>query len=192
MKFSKKTIQNILFYGFIVFLFTPYGSSTRGKLIQGVSYVKSFILPSKAIDVSERQNISSLDLSLKGVVNASYINLKDQKGKVILLNYWATWCPPCRGEMPSLQSLYNDYKDKIIFVFLTQDEKTKIDKFYQENNYKLPTYQAMSNPSPEINTRTLPTTFVIDKDGKLAFKETGASNWNSGSVRRMLDTLLAE
>lgn len=192
MKFSKKTIQNILFYGFIAFLFTPYGSSTRGKLIQGVSYVKSFILPSKAIDVSERQNISSLDLSLKGVVNASDINLKDQKGKVILLNYWATWCPPCRGEMPSLQSLYNDYKDKIVFVFLTQDEKIKIDKFYQENNYQLPTYQAMSNPSPEINTRTLPTTFIIDKDGKLAFKEVGAANWNSSSVRRMLDTLLAE
>ena len=185
-------IQNIIFIAFIIFLFTPYGSSTRGKLIQGVSYIKSFIIPSKAIAINKRQNISSLDLSLKGVVNASDINLKDQKGKVILLNYWATWCPPCRGEMPSLQSLYNDYKDKIVFVFLTQDTKIKIDKFYQENNYNLPTYQAMSNPSPEINTRTLPTTFVIDKNGKLAFKETGASNWNSGSVRTMLDTLLAE
>ena len=50
----------------------------------------------------------------------------------------------------------------------------------------------MSNPAPEINTRTLPTTFIIDKQGKLAFKEVGASNWNSSSVKKMLDTLIAE
>ena len=192
MKLNKKTIQNILFYGFIIFLFTPYGSGTRGKLIQGVSYVKSFIIPSKAIDISKRTQISSLDLELHAIVSGNDFNLKDQKGKVILINYWATWCPPCRGEMPSLQSLYNNYKDKIIFVFLTQDEKTKVDKFYAENNYQLPTYNLMSNPAPEINTRTLPTTFIIDKQGKLAFKEVGASNWNSSSVRKMLDTLIAE
>ena len=185
-------IYNILFYGFIIFLFTPYGSSTRGKLTQGVSYIKSMIMPSKAIDTTKRQTISSLDLSLKSIHNASDFNLKDQKGKVILINYWATWCPPCRGEMPSLQSLYNDYQDKIVFVFLTQDEKNKVDKFYDDNNYNLPTYNMMSNPSPEINTRTLPTTFIIDKNGKLALKEVGASNWNSSSVRKMLDNLIAE
>ena len=149
-------------------------------------------MPSKAIDISKRTQISSLDLELHAIVNGADFNLKDQKGKVILINYWATWCPPCRGEMPSLQSLYNDYKDKIIFVFLTQDEKTKVDKFYAENNYHLPTYNLMANPTPEISTRTLPTTFIIDKQAKLAFKEVGASNWNSSSVRKMLDTLLSE
>jgi hypothetical protein len=94
--------------------------------------------------------------------------------------------------MPSLQSLYNDYQDKIVFAFITNDEKIKVDKFYLENNYKLPTFNMMSNPAPEISTRTLPTTFIIDKNGKIALKEVGASNWNSGSVRKMLDTLLEE
>lgn len=192
MKLSKKMIYNIIFYGFIIFLFTPYGSGARGKLIQGVSYIKSFVMPSKAIDISKRTAVSSLDFSLRAISNGNDFNLKDQKGKVILLNYWATWCPPCRGEMPTLQSLYNDYKDKIVFAFITSDDKLKVDKFYDENNYQLPTYNMMSNPSPEINTRTLPTTFIIDKEGKIAFKETGASNWNSSSVRKMLDTLIAE
>ena len=180
---------NILFYGLIIFILTPYG---RPKFIQVFSYVKSAVMPSKAIDISKRIQIVSLDLALRNVDNVSDFNLKDQKGKVILLNYWATWCPPCRDEMPSLQSLYNDYKDKIVFVFLTQDDKNKVAKFYAENNYQFPTYNLISNPSPEISTRTLPTTFIIDKNGKLAAKETGASNWNSSGVRKMLDGLLAE
>jgi len=50
----------------------------------------------------------------------------------------------------------------------------------------------LSNPASQINTRTLPTTFIIDKNGKLAAKETGASNWNSSGVRKMLDGLLSE
>ena len=65
-------------------------------------------MPSKAIDISKRTQISSLDLELHAIVSGNDFNLKDQKGKVILINYWATWCPPCRGEMPSLQNLYND------------------------------------------------------------------------------------
>ena len=192
MKITKKTISNILFYGFIIFIFTPYGSGTRAKLTQGVTYVKTMIFAPKAIDIAKRGNISSLNLSLRAISNGSDFNLKDQKGKVILINYWATWCPPCRGEMPSLQSLYNDYQDKIIFAFITDDEKIKVDKFYAENNYELPTYNMMANPSPEISTRTLPTTFIIDKNGKLALKEVGTSNWNSGSVRNMLDALITE
>ena len=192
MKITRKTISNILFYGFIIFIFTPYGSGTRAKLTQGVTYVKSFIMPSKAIDISKRTSISSLNLSLRAISNGSDFNLKDQKGKVVLINYWATWCPPCRGEMPSLQSVYNEYKDKVVFVFITSDEKIKVDKFYAENEYSLATYNMMSNPAPEINTKTLPTTFIIDKNGKLALKEVGASNWNSSSVRRLLDSLIAE
>jgi thiol-disulfide isomerase/thioredoxin len=192
MKITRKTISNILFYGFIIFIFTPYGSGTRAKLTQGVTYVKTMIFAPKAIDIAKRGEISSLNLSLRAISNSSDFNLKDQKGKVILINYWATWCPPCRGEMPSLQSLYNDYQDKIVFAFITNDEKIKVDKFYLENNYKLPTFNMMSNPAPEISTRTLPTTFIIDKNGKIALKEVGASNWNSGSVRKMLDTLLEE
>jgi len=173
-------------------MFTPYGSGTRGKLIQGVSYVKSMVFSSKAIKIEERQTVSSLNLNLKAISNGEDFNLKDQKGKVILINHWATWCPPCRGEMPSLQSLYNDYKNKVVFVFLTQEDKSKVDKFYIDNNYSLPTYNTVSNPSPEINTRTLPTTFIIDKKGRIALKDVGASNWNSSSVRNMLDDLISE
>lgn len=192
MKITKKMISNILFWGFIIFLFTPYGASTKAKLIQGVTYVKTMIFSPSANNVEEREKITSLNLSLKGISNASDINLKDVEGKVIFINYWATWCAPCRAEMPSIQSLYDDYKDKITFVFITSDKKEKVDKYYAENKFNLPTYNVLSNPAPQISTRSLPTTFIVDKKGKLAAKETGASNWNSGGVRKMLDKLIEE
>jgi len=192
MKITRKMISNILFWGFLIFLFTPYGASTKAKLRQGVTYVKTMIFSPKASKVEEREKIASLDLALKGISNVTDINLKGLEGKVIFINYWATWCPPCRAEMPSIQALYNDYKDKIAFVFITSDEKAKVDAYYTENKFNLPTYNAQSNPPAQINTRTLPTTFIIDKNGRLAAKETGASNWNSGGVRKMLDKLIAE
>ena len=185
-------ISNILFWGFLIFLFTPYGAGTKAKLIQGVTYIKTMIFSPSASSVEEREKIASLDLSLKGISNASDINLNNLKGKVIFINYWATWCPPCRAEMPSIQALYKDYKDKVAFVFITSDDKVKVDTYYTENNFNLPTYSAQTNPPAQINTRTLPTTFIIDKKGNLATKETGASNWNSGGVRKMLDELLVE
>lgn len=192
MKLTKKMLYNILFYGFIIFLFTPYGTGTRAKLSQGVTYIKTMIFAPKAKSVEERTAISSLDFPLKGIANATDINLKDKKGQVIFVNYWATWCPPCVGEMPSIQSLYNDYKDKIVFVFLTSEDKVKVDNFYTKNNYNLPTYNMLANPSPEINTKSLPTTFIIDKNGKIALKEVGGANWNSASTRKLLDNLINE
>ena len=189
MKISKKMISNILFYGLIIFILTPYG---RPKFLQAVSYVKSMIITPSAKNVADRTPISTMDLALKGMVNAKDINLKDLKGKVIFLNYWATWCPPCRAEMPSIQQLYNDYNDKIAFIFITNDPKEKVVQFYQDKNHNFPTYQLASNPAPEISTRSLPTTFIIDKNGRIVTKEVGASNWNSTGYRKMFDALLTE
>ena len=190
MKINKKMIYNIIFFGFIIFLFTPYGLSTKAKLVQGITYVKSMLFSPSSEKIADRKQISSLNTELTAIYDANNMNLNELKGNVIFINYWATWCPPCVAEMPSIQSLYNDYKDKIAFVFITSDDKDKTTKFYEKNNYKLPTYNLTSAIAPEISTRSLPTTFIIDKNGKLALKETGASNWNSAKVRQLLDDLI--
>jgi thiol-disulfide isomerase/thioredoxin len=189
MKISKKMIYNILFYGLIIFILTPYG---RPKFLQAISYVKSIIISPSIPEDENRIHISDMNLDLKGIANATDINLNDAQGKVIFLNYWATWCPPCRAEMPSIQQLYNDYKDKMVFVFITNEPKEKVVKYYSEKNHNFPTYSLLSNPAPEISTRSLPTTFIIDKQGKIVAKEIGASNWNSSGYRKMFDALLAE
>ncbi len=189
MKVTKKMISNIIFYGLIIFILTPYG---RPKFLQAVSYVKSAVISPSIAKESERTNSVNLNVKLTDLIGNEDINLSDLKGKVIFINYWATWCAPCRAEMPSIQKLYNDYKDKIAFVFITSDSKLKVTKFYLDNNYKLPTYNLITNPPNEINTNSLPTTFILDKKARIVARETGASNWNSSSVRKMLDRLLAE
>lgn len=191
MKFNKKMLGNILFFGFLIFLFTPYGLNTRSKLTQGVTYIKTLIVPPKVEGIENRKGFN-VDFPLKGVVNATDVNLNELKGKVVFINYWATWCPPCRAEMPSIQSLYDDYKDKIEFVFITSDGKQKIDKFYKNYNYNFPTYNMLSNAPQEINTQSIPATFILDKQTKIALSEFGPANWNSDKVRIMLDELLAQ
>jgi len=117
MTFNKKTIYNIIFFGFIIFLFTPFGLSTRSKLTQGITYVKTFIFSPSLEDMDMRDELDTYDFALRGITNAKDVNLESLKGKVIFINYWATWCPPCRAEMPMIRNLYDDYKDKIVFLY---------------------------------------------------------------------------
>ncbi len=191
MKFVKKNIWNILFFGFFIFLFTPFGLGTRAKLTQGVTYIKTLIVPPKTETVENRKEFNS-DFQLKGLLHATDVNLNELNDKVVFINYWATWCPPCRAEMPSIQALYDDYKGKIEFVFITTDNKSKVEKFYLNNNYNLPTYNMLSNAPVEIDTRSIPATFILDKQTKIALSEFGPANWNSNKVRELLDALLAE
>lgn len=191
MKLNKKMLGNILFFGFLIFLFTPYGLGTRAKLTQGVTYIKTLVMPPKADAAQERVTFNT-DFALKGIIQASDVNINTLKGKVVFVNYWATWCSPCRAEMPSIQALYDDYKDKIEFVFITSDSAAKVEKFYKDNDYNLPTYNMLSNAPQEIDTRSIPATFILDKKTKVAIAEYGPANWNSASIREMLDALLAE
>ena len=189
MKITKKLIYNTIFYGLVIFILTPYG---RPKFIQAFSYVKSVILSPSITKKSERTIIPNLNVNFINLLENENINLKDLNGKVVFINYWATWCAPCIAEMPSIQKLYNDYKNKITFIFITSDPKDKIVDFYKKNNYNLPTYGLGSKPPDEIYSQTLPTTFILDKTTKVTIKEKGALNWNSNKIRKMLDILIQE
>ena len=192
MAIKKKHIYNILFFGFLIFLFTPYGLGTRAKLTQGVTYVKSYIFPPTGNQDNNRKTLDNYDVKLKAITFAKDTDLASLKGKVVFINYWATWCPPCRAEMPSLQKLYNDYSDRIEFVFATTDAKKDVDRYFTANEFNLPTYNIVSSIPQQINTTSLPATFILDKEGKIFLEEFGAADWNGSNIRKMLDDLLKE
>ena len=100
----------------------------------------------------------------------------DWKGKVVLVNFWATWCPPCLAEIPDLIALQNKYRDRLVVVGISEDEISPemVKRFATEKKINYP----IAMTSPELQTRftgitALPTTFVLDPDGQIAYKRVG-------------------
>ncbi|WP_226294267.1 TlpA family protein disulfide reductase [Aquimarina algicola] len=141
------------------------------------------------VEVDDRTQVKSYDWKLHGV-NTESINFNEAKNKVILVNYWATWCPPCIAEMPSLQELYNDYKDDVVFLFVTTDDDPELNKFMKNKNYNYPIYRSLSEAPKPFDGTSLPTTYLIDKNGTIVIDKIGAADWNSNKVRKTIDDLL--
>lgn len=190
MTFKRKYISNLLFFGFIIFLFTPYGLNTKAKITEGLLYIKGILMTPAVKSTEERIALDNFNVNLKEVSNARDINLNSLKGKVVFINHWATWCGPCRAEMPSLNKLYRDYADKVSFIFLTNDPKKAVDKYYEAYNFDFPTYMPISALPQQINTTTLPATFILDKEGRIILEEFSPADWNTTSVRELLDKLI--
>ena len=188
----KNLVYNILFVVLIVFLLSPFSLSVRSKINQGFIYLKSMVISPNIIEDAGRINLSTYNVNLTGINNAEDINLKKLKGEVIIINHWATWCPPCRAEMPSLDKLYKDYKDKIEFLFITSDEEREVSKYYKQREFNFPTYNLRSAIPKEISTSSIPATFIIDKKGRVVLEEFGPADWNTNKIRAMLEKLINE
>ena len=119
------------------------------------------------------------------------IPFTDLKGKVVFMNFWATWCPPCLAEMPDIHNLYESVEtENVVFGMVSRDDEfEKATSFAAKKGYTFPIYQLVG-PLPEIfSTGSIPTTFVISKTGKMALKKTGFATYNTREFRDYLLTL---
>ena len=190
MKFLKKHLSNILFFGFVILLFTPYGLPIRTTLIKGMSLVTTQIF-SIGLDKEDVKSLSSYKWKL---VNSKdeIVDFESLRGKVVVVNFWATWCPPCIAEMPSFQKLYDVYNKEVVFLFVANDEVNKVAKFLSKHEYTIPAYFETSNRPVEMQSNSLPTTYIISKNGEIVVDKTGAVDWNSNKVKNLLDELVSE
>jgi len=188
MKFIRKNLSNILFVLFALFLFTPYGLPVRALLIKGVSKVTTLVFDLET-DEEERVSLRNYNWALVNREGRS-IDFKSMKGKVVLVNFWATWCPPCVAEMPGMQDLYDKYGDRVEFIFIARDEKDRVQRFISKNDYSFPVYFESSAPPEELRSNSLPTTYLIDQAGQIRVDKTGAADWNSAKVHDLLEELL--
>jgi thiol-disulfide isomerase/thioredoxin len=181
--FFQKHWSNILFLIFVILLLIP---QTRQPIQVFLNRVIAFS-PSE-IDASDREALTDYEWYFKNENNKT-VNFTQSEGRLTLVNYWATWCAPCIAEMPDLQKLYSDYKDEMDFYFITSEEPEVVKRFLERENYALPVYYFLSPPPDILKSSSLPTTFLIGKEGDIIMKKTGAANWNSKTVRATIDKL---
>lgn len=120
------------------------------------------------------------------------VDLAEFKGDVVFLNMWATWCPPCVAEMPAIQSLYDSYGDRVEFLLVTNEEPSVVNGFMERKGYDMPVYINRFSPPEVFKATTIPTTFILSKQGTIAMEKEGAARWNSKKVKTLLDNLLKE
>ncbi|SFZ94002.1 Thiol-disulfide isomerase or thioredoxin [Flaviramulus basaltis] len=185
MKVSKPQVKNIIFLVILTVLFIP---QTR-QPIQILLHKGFAIFSPSTVEKSKQKTLVNYNWKLKDE-SGSVFNFKDIKGKVVLVNFWATWCPPCIAEMPSMQKLYDNYKDEIEFVFVSNEEFLKINEFLNKNNYSFKVYNPATNYPEIFDVTSIPRTYLIDKYGNIIIDKSGAANWNSDSVRKIIDGLL--
>jgi len=113
------------------------------------------------------------------------------RGKVVLVNFWATWCPYCRHEMPVMQDFYNDYQGKgfEILAFSVDDDPAKVENFLRENGYTFPILMANAEHSNAFgDVSRLPTSFIIDRNGRIRHKISGQVHY--GRLQNLVEPLL--
>ncbi|MGK9118279.1 TlpA family protein disulfide reductase [Olivibacter jilunii] len=123
------------------------------------------------------------------------ISLKSLKGKVVFINLWATWCPPCVHEMPSINELRKTFKDNEDLVFLMVDvdgdiEKSK--KWMESKKFDLPVHVPDSEIPRDLFTGSIPTTIIVDKENNIVGRQVGGADYSSKEVIDLMTKLLNE
>ncbi|AOW19703.1 TlpA family protein disulfide reductase [Urechidicola croceus] len=186
MTLNKSQRSNLLLFGLLVILFfTPLGGIIKERVTRLLSFSPS------VENIEDRVVVNNFDWKLKGLNTKNY-DFNESKGKVVLVNFWATWCPSCRAEKPSIQKLYIDYSGKVDFIFITNEDSQTIKKYLDKYNYNLPIYNQMSNGPSEFNVSSIPATYLLNKKGEIIVHKVGAADWNSEKFRKLLDELIVE
>jgi len=182
--FIKNIILKTFFILSILFIFIQQADAQ-------VSNEVSQLLTNAKIQVLN-QRISPVDFTLQ-FLNDGSAALSSYKGKVVILNFWATWCPPCRAEMPSMEKLYNQFKTQgleILAVNISENNNT-VKQFIQNNNYTFPIMMDSNGRVSGIyGIKAIPTSFIIDREGKIIGRVSGSIHWDTPQVISAFDALL--
>ncbi|UOQ78908.1 TlpA family protein disulfide reductase [Hymenobacter sp. 5516J-16] len=118
-------------------------------------------------------------------------NLRDLQGKVLLVNLWASWCPPCVAEMPGLQKLYNQVdKRKVAFVMISFDQNPeKARRLMARKGYTFSAYFPAAPLPPAFESESIPTTIIVGPDGQIAARHEGMADYDTPEFRAALEKL---
>lgn len=179
--------SDLIFVLIVIIMITPI---TRNFLQKSIYKIVGKFNPIEAVGVPEQKSIAPYSGKLYDLKNNQEVDFSAFQNKVLVVNFWATWCPPCVAEMPSLISLYKKYKGDVSFLFISGEDPEELNEFLQKKNFDIPVYIPTENLPKNLGHKSIPVTFIIDKEGKIAVQNSGAADWNTKSVGNILDSLI--
>lgn len=187
-KWRRTIIEYLIIGGIVLFLYSSgYYVEVIGRLQQVVLWT-GLMQPDIEQPINN-QSTTATDMKLVSL-SGKPVNLRDFRGKVVFLNFWATWCPPCVAEMPDIQSLYKKYEQNpdIAFIMVSLDEKPeKARKFIQRKAFTFPVYMPGGRIPDALLSHVVPTTFVLDRDGNVIVRRKGMAEYDTKQFRNFLD-----
>jgi thiol-disulfide isomerase/thioredoxin len=182
----KKNINTIAFAALLILMLT-------GNLGIVTTAAQSILLKTGIMNASadalDETEIFDYNFSVRDI-KGNIVSADQFKGKVIFLNLWATWCGPCRAEMPTIQDLYNEVDhEKIVFLMLSLDnigDEEKVKKFIAKKGFTFPVYTRTTSLPELLHVPSIPTTLVVSKDGKVVSRNVGTNNFNTKKFKNFL------
>ncbi len=183
---KKKTLINVLIILVVAsFFVTPLGHYGKLFLNRLVAFSPDII------EKEKREQLPNYQWTLKDA-NWDFFSFEKSKGRVVFINFWASWRLPSEAELASIQSLYDAYKGRVDFYIITDEEREPVETFMSKNDFSFPlTYLIIGEQAP-IAIEEPPYSYVIDKNGFIAIEKDGIADWDSQSVRSLLDELLSQ
>ena len=180
------------------------GSSVRRRRLTSIAFAASLLMWAAVTFAAEpplgyRMNAvesapEAPDFTLPDVDGEEHA-LSDLRGRVVMLNFWATWCPPCRREMPSMERLYTKYKDRGLTVVAVNQWEDEDIVFEFTGRLSLPpTFPVLldreSRVSEQYGVKGLPTTYLLDKEGRIRYQAMGGREFDHPEVEKLIEGLL--
>jgi len=180
------SLLGVLFLGIAFFYFTEKGKSIKRRVrleLVGMNLIGPKNEPQT--DKETEFDYSGTFLDMEG----NRVSLDKFKGKTLFINIWASWCGPCRIEMPYIHSLYDKVKDNPDIQFLmvaTDQDFSKSKTFIQDKGYTFPVFHADEGLNSSLYTKAIPTTVVVSPEGKVIYYLNGTNNFDTDHFRNFL------
>ena len=185
--FNKKIgWDNILLGLFFVLLIVP---QTRKPIQVGLNRLIITVFSPSMVKETKRVTIEGFDYRAYDR-EGNEVVLRIGDGHIVFLSFWASWCPPCIAELPSIAELYADYGEKVKFILATHEDPEKVKAFLDKKNMDLPVYFPLGQVPGPLQSTSLPTNYLIDANGSILIEEKGAADWNHKKIRDLLDSLV--
>ncbi|MBW3127119.1 TlpA family protein disulfide reductase [Hymenobacter profundi] len=194
---NRKTLTSWLPLALFAFvLFTPLrpivlGGVQRGLLATGLWKAEAPATPTPAMPVALASSAAYPHNLPLVTLDGKAVNLSELKGKVVFVNLWASWCPPCRAEMPGIEALYKKMDpSKVAFVMLSlDDDAAKARKFVKSQGYTFPVYLRTGELPAPFDSNAIPSTVILGPDGQVAARHDGMAEYDTPEFKAALDKL---